>query len=271
MNRYDCMFSELRDSKRGAFIPFVMLGDPNFETSLQILQTLIDAGADALEVGIPYSDPVADGPVIQRAALRALQSKISVEDCFKLIKQVREKSEIPIGILTYANIVFARTLDGFYAAARSAGADSVLVADVPTLEVEPFARTAKKHSICPVMIVPPNVDDERLLKIARFGAGYTYVVTRGGVTGADEQLQFSDHALLNKLAKCDAPPAVLGFGISTPAHVTKALALGAAGAIAGSRVVSMIEKNLHHVPAMLSGLQDFIRIMKAATHGGQNR
>jgi tryptophan synthase alpha chain len=265
MSRYDAMFERLAVKKEGAFIPFVVLGDPNVETSLQIIQTLIDAGADALELGLAFSDPVADGPVIQRADMRVLAGGVKTADALQIIKNVRKKNaDIPIGILTYANLVVNKGVDAFYAALQKAGVDSLLIADAPTFEVTPFLMSARKHGIDQVMIVPPNIDDDRLAFIAKESSGYAYVVTRSGVTGADSSLSLSSQEVFAKLKKLNAPPGIYGFGISKPEHVKQAISAGAAGAISGSALTSIIEKNLGS-NALLSQASQFVREMKAAT------
>lgn len=266
MNRYTAMFQKLKKNNQGAFIPFVMLYDPDRATSKAIIKTLIEAGADALELGIAFSDPLADGPTIQKAGLRALKNHATVHDSLLLVKEIRDDyPDIPMGILTYANLIFKNSLDWFYAQAHECGVDSVLAADVPILEIKPFFEAAVKHSIDPVMIAPSNLPASRLSDIAHYGRGYTYVVTRTGVTGADEEVKFDHKEFLQALKEAKAPPAIFGFGISTPEHVKAALKEGAAGVISGSKVVSIIENNLKEPKAMLSELAVFVKAMKSAT------
>jgi len=258
MSRYASMFERLHRRGEGAFGAFAMLGDPDLETSARLLDTLVEAGADMLEVGIPFSDPVADGPVIQAAAVRALSSGVRVADCFRLLADFRARyPEVPVGILTYANLVVARDRDAFYRAAADAGVDSVLVADVPTIEAGPFLASARAAGIDPVLIAAPNTPPETLERIARQGGGYTYCVARAGVTGADEEVRFAGDVIA-ALKAADSPPPVLGFGISHPEHVRLALRASAAGVISGSAIVKLIERD----PAAVAG---FVRSMKAAT------
>lgn len=266
MSRYDQMFRNLQEKKEGAFIPFVVLFDPDRETSKKIILQLIEAGADALELGIAFSDPLADGPTIQKADLRALRSGSRVRDALDLVKEIREAhDDIPIGILTYANLVFRNTLDWFYRHCKQSGVDSVLVADVPIIEAEPYCEAAVANGIEPVLIAPLNLPLERCHDIARLGRGYTYVVTRKGVTGARANLSLGHHDLIEALKKAGAPPAIFGFGISSPAHVKAAIAEGAAGAISGSRVVTIIEEHLSDHNLMLRELSHFVGSMKDAT------
>jgi tryptophan synthase alpha chain len=219
----------------GALGAFLMLGDPDLRTSAALLRALAVGGADMIEVGIPFSDPIADGPVIQAAALRALNAGVRVADCFDLIRGFREEyPDVPMGILTYANIVAART--GFMREAAEAGADSLLIADVPTLEAEPYARRMDQAGIEPVMIAAANTPDPALRRIARLSKAYTYCVSRTGITGTHAGGQF-DRELIRRLDDLGAPPPVFGFGISAPEHVRAALAAGARGVICGSAIV----------------------------------
>ncbi len=257
-DRYARMFA--RNS--GAFGAFVMLGDPDLEISAAILDALIEGGADMLEVGIPFSDPVADGPTIQAAAVRALGNGVTPADCFALLRAFRDRHpEVPVGILTYANIVLARGRDRFYARCAEAGVDSVLVADVPAREAEPFAAAARSHRVAPVLVAATNTPPETLRRISELGGGYTYCVARAGVTGAEMEMRLGHDALFARLADHGAPPPVLGFGISRPEHVRAALDAGAAGVVSGSAIVKRIEA----APDPLAAVRSFVAEMKAAT------
>ncbi|MEA3013719.1 MAG: tryptophan synthase alpha chain [Sphingomonadales bacterium] len=237
MSRYEALFAK----GEGVFGAFVMLGDPGLAASGDILDALVAAGADMIEVGIPFSDPVADGPVIQAAAVRALAAGATPAGCFAVLAAFRARHPaVPVGILTYANLVLARGRDDFYRRAAGAGVDSVLVADVPLIEAAPFAAAARAHGVEPVLIAAANTPRERLAGIARLGGGYTYCVARAGVTGADEAVCFDHEAMLAALREAGAPPPIFGFGIARPAHVRAAFEAGAAGVICGSAIVSLI-------------------------------
>ncbi|HEX8222324.1 MAG TPA: tryptophan synthase subunit alpha [Allosphingosinicella sp.] len=257
MTRYAAMFERLGRSGEGAFGAFAMLGDPDPGASPAILDALVEGGADMIEVGIPFSDPVADGPVIQAAAVRALAAGARTADCFRLLAGFRARHpDVPVGILTYANVVLARGREGFYAAAAAAGVDSVLVADVPLLEAAPFLAAARSAGVAPVLIAAPNTPAERLKRIAAEGEGYTYCVARAGVTGADSEVRFAGDVIA-VLKEAGAPPPVLGFGIAVPEHVRLALAAGAAGVISGSAIVDRIARG--------DDVRGFVAEMKAAT------
>ncbi|MBE0378799.1 tryptophan synthase subunit alpha [Pseudoalteromonas prydzensis] len=266
-DRYGKMFAALSEQNQGSFVPFVTIGDPNKELSVEIIKSLIDGGADALELGIPFSDPIADGPVIQAANIRALEVNINTQDCFDIIKQVREyNADIPIGLLLYSNLVFKRGLETFYKDAKAAGVDSILVADVPLHESKMFRKAAMNNGIDPIFIATPNAPDDTLRECASYGRGYTYLLSRAGVTGTETKAQMPASSIVTKLKEYHSAPALLGFGISTPEDVKAALAAGAAGAISGSAVVKIIETNLDNPQVMLNGLKEFVAAMKAATN-----
>lgn len=238
MTRYAAMFERLVASGQGAFGAFLMLGDPDIETSAKLLDLVVAAGSDMVEVGIPFSDPVADGPVIQAAAKRALDAGVRVADCLALIERFRSSHpDVPIGILTYANLVLAPGRQAFFAAAAGAGADSLLVADLPAIEAEPWALEMRDSGLDPVLVAAENSPPETLETIARLGGGYTYCVARAGITGTHAEPGF-DWKLLERLRQAGAPPPVFGFGISSAKHVRAAIAAGAAGVMSGSAIVS---------------------------------
>ena len=253
MSRYSAMFERL--GGEGAFGAFLMLGDPNVEASARLLDAVVEGGADMVEVGIPFSDPVADGPVIQAAAQRALAAGVRVSDCFALIAGFRSRHpDVPVGILTYANLVVARA--GFMRDAAETGADSLLIADVPTIEAERFTLDMRQAGIEPVLIAAPNTPAAALRRVAGFSQAYTYCVSRAGITGTHAGGEF-DSTLVDRLNECDAPPPIFGFGISKPEHVRAALKAGARGVICGSAIVDCAARG--------GDVVGLIRTLKAAT------
>jgi len=269
MDRYQAQFDRLAAKNEGAFVPFVTIGDPNPEQSLKIIDTLVASGADALELGIPFSDPLADGPTIQGATIRALESGTTPAICFELLAKIRAKyPELPIGLLMYANLVFGAGIENFYQKCAEAGVDSVLIADVPVKESAEFRAAAEKYEIHPIFIAPPNADEATLKIVSEYSSGYTYLLSRAGVTGAETKAGMPINHLLESLKTHDAPPALLGFGISEPNQVKEAIEAGAAGAISGSAVVKVIEQNLGNDDEMLNQMGQFISNMKAATRLG---
>ncbi len=266
MQRYADMFSALSAKNQGAFVPFVMIGDPDKQTSFEIIKTLVESGADALELGFPFSDPIADGPTIQHASIRALDNGMTPTDCFDVIAQIREAyPSIPIGLLLYSNLVLAPGVNSFYQKAADAGVDSILIADVPLREADRFIEVANQHGIQQILIAPPNANDDTLKEIGEKSQGYTYLLGRAGVTGAETAATIPADELISKLTQYEVAPPLLGFGISKPEQVTAAIKAGAAGAISGSATVNIIAENLSDDTAMLAQLGQFVQQMKQAT------
>lgn len=274
-SRYSAMFTRLAGAGEGAFVPFVMLGDPTPADSLAIVRTLVAAGADALELGVPFSDPVADGPTIQRSHIRALAAGATVDSSLALIRKIREEfPDLPLGLLIYGNVPFTRGLDRFYQEFSDAGADSILIPDVPVREGQPFIAAAKKAGIAPIFIAPAQAAEATLAGVARHSEGYIYAISRDGVTGVERESQTTGlREVVDNIKRFDGAPVLLGFGISTPRHVADAIAAGADGAITGSAITAIIER---HCPDSLptavtdsaslhAELTEFLTAMKAAT------
>ena len=267
-DRLACLFDGLREKGEGAFVPFVNLCDPDAATSEVVIEALIAGGADALELGIPFSDPCADGPVIQASAVRALASGATTAGCFEVLARIRAKHpDIPVGLLVYINLVTAPGVEVFFKKAAEAGADAVLIADLPIAmrEAEPeWDRAANEAGLHLIAIAPPELDDARAEVIAQRSTGYVYLLGRAGITGTDKKGHLSQ-SVVKKLRDRKAAPLLLGFGISTPDDVAAAVAGGADGVIAGSAVVQIVNRYLGDVPAMTRELTDYVRRMKAAT------
>lgn len=276
-DRYQRMFSRLSETQEGAFVPFIMLGDPTPADSLEIVRAAIAAGADALELGVPFSDPVADGPTIQRSHIRALANGATIESAIDLISRIRsEFPDLPIGLLIYGNVPFSRGIDRFYQEFAAAGADSILIPDVPVREGKPFIEAAEQAGIFPIFIAPAQAAERTLAGVAAHSRGYIYAISRDGVTGTERESSTAGLSdVVANISKYGGAPVLLGFGISTPQHVSDAIAAGAAGAITGSAITAIIEKHCVTDPAgniaigdreaLLYELRDFIRTMKAAT------
>ena len=249
MSRYAAMFAALRDRDEGAFVPFVMVGDPTPEVSEAVVEALVRGGADALELGIPFSDPVADGPTIQRAHIRALAAGAGFASCLEVVSRVRQRHpDLPIGMLVYGNVPFSVGLEGFYARCAGAGIDSVLLPDVPVRESPAFSAAAEAAGIDAVYIAPPSASAETLDAVAAASRGYVYAVSRVGVTGTEHASSTAGLAESVARLRADAAaPVMLGFGISRPDQVAEAVAAGADGAISGSATVRIVEA---HVPAL---------------------
>lgn len=276
MSRYRHCFDRLHTANEGALVPFTMVGDPSASISLAVIDALISGGADALELGIPFSDPGADGPVIQDAHLRATTSGVGVFPAFDLVGEIRAKHpDIPIGLLVYANLPYSMGLDAFYTLCKDKGVDSVLVPDVPIRESAPFTAAAKAAGIDPVYIAPPSADEATLTAVAESAEGYVYAVSRVGVTGTSQEAETDGlPTIVAGLQAASSAPVLLGFGISKPEHVRAAIQAGASGAITGSAVVQIIadhtegwdgEPTSEQVNALQGDLTAFMAEMKAAT------
>lgn len=277
MSRFATLFADLDAKNEGAFVPFVMLGDPSAEDAVDIISTLIDAGADALELGIPFSDPAADGPTIQKSHLRALDGGATVDKCLDQIREIRRRyPDVPIGMLVYANVPYVRGLEKFYSDLHEAGADAVLIPDVPVREGAPFIEAATAAGIDPVFIAPAQARPEVLEGVAANSRGYIYAVSRDGVTGAERESQTQGLAdVVSNIAAYNGAPVLLGFGISTPQHVADAVAAGAAGAITGSAIAKIIDAHVDYahpnpgtirdIDALKAELREYVSTMKQAT------
>ncbi|MGC6342552.1 tryptophan synthase subunit alpha [Bisgaard Taxon 45] len=267
MSRFDTLFSQLQQAQQGAFVPFVTLCDPNLAQSFEIIQTLVENGADALELGFPFSDPLLDGPVIQAANQRALAAGCSTEASFRLLAQIRSTyPTLPISLLLCANLVYAQGIEGFYQRCADVGVDAVLIADLPLLAHPEFTVMAEKYAIQQVFICPPNASEDTIKRVAEQTKGYTYLVSRAGVTGIENQHAASHlEALVARLKAYQAPPILQGFGISQPQQVSDVLKMGVNGAISGSAIVKIIEQHLHDPHTCLAELAAFTQKMKKAT------
>ncbi len=266
MNRYKKTFAALRAQNRIAFIPFAVAGDPDIATSEKVLRTYIDAGADVLEIGYPFSDPIADGPVNQRAAQRAIAAGMNPARFFAMIRRLRrDYPEIPFGLLVYANTVCHRGFDRFCCDAAAAGIDSVLVADMPPEESRPFLAALKRAGLRSVFIVSELTAEKRIRFIARHTTGFIYVVSRLGTTGVQRDFSGSVRATLKRLRASTSLPLCVGFGISSPGHVEAVREAGADGAIVGSKLVSIVEREKGRPRVMLDSLAAAVRRLSRAT------
>lgn len=277
MSRFTALFEALEAKNEGAFVPFVMLGDPSADDAVEIISTLISAGADALELGVPFSDPVADGPTIQKAHLRALDGGATVDSCLEQIREIRRRHpDTPIGMLVYANVPYVRGLEKFYAELHEAGADAVLVPDAPVREGAPFVEAATTAGIDPVFIAPAQARPEVLEGVATHSRGYIYAISRDGVTGTEHESQTTGLSdVVANITSYGGAPVLLGFGISTPQHVADAIAAGASGAITGSAIAKIIDAHVDYthpnpgtirdMDALKSELTSYVTAMKRAT------
>jgi tryptophan synthase, alpha subunit len=262
---YQEMFARVKEKNEGAFIPFMVAGDPDFETSLEIVKTFVENGADALEIGFAFSDPVADGPTVQDADIRALNSGMTTKRGFEFIKRIREFTSIPIGLLVYYNLIYQRGVDQFYEAALESGVNAVLAADLPPEEAKDAVAASRKYGVQQVFMAAQTTTNERLQKISRLCEGFLYVVAVMGVTGARGDLQISTVELIERVRSHTDLPLSVGFGISKPEHVANVIKAGADGAIVASAILNMITENLEDKNAMKEKIGRFCRELKEAT------
>jgi tryptophan synthase alpha chain len=260
MATYQDLFKRLN---RAALIPFFVIGDPDEQTSLELVKTAIDAGADVLELGIPFSDPVADGPTIQKADIRALNSGMTPARALAFIRKVTDYRPIPVGLLVYYNLLIQYGLEQFFADFKAAGGTSVLVADLSIDDADEIAPLAQKAGLETVFMVTPNTAEDRIKQVARRTTGFIYTVSLLGTTGERTALSDSVRPLVARLKSLTDKPVCVGFGISTPQHAAQVAAAGADGVIIGSRIVKFIEENPDSPKTMKEKVFDFITQIKS--------
>jgi tryptophan synthase alpha chain len=265
MNRYEEAFKKAKSRRESALIPFAVAGDPGPEAFIEIIKAYVDGGADVLEIGYPFSDPVADGPVNQRAAIRAINAGLNHSLFFSLVKEIRSFTDIPVGLLTYANTVNHLGAESFCEKASRAGIDSILVADMPPEESGDVEICMRKHGLGRVYIVSEFTPDDRMRYISGHVDSFVYVVSRPGVTGADTALSTSVKATIARLRRVTNKPAAVGFGISTPEQAREITAAGAQGVIVGSALVGVIESAVNKGTNPARALREKVRALKAAT------
>lgn len=257
MSRITTRFEELRHAGRKAFIPYITAGDPDLETTARLLLELERGGADIIELGVPFSDPMADGPVIQRASERALRNGVSVRDCLELVGQIRKSSDVPILLFSYLNPLLALALDGLGDRLRDAGVDGVLVTDLVPEEAGEFIARMREAEIDTVFLVAPTSTDERIRLVAEASRGFIYAVSRTGVTGVRQSLSEAAAALVQRVRRFSDLPVAVGFGVSTPEQVSDVW-YTADAAVVGSRIVSEIER-LAGDPALVERIGELTR------------
>lgn len=254
---------ELRGKKEGAHMPHVYFGDPNEEFSLKLLETLVENGADILEVGIPFSDPTADGPTFQAVCERALKNGMTPTKCIEGIKKLRKRGiENPIVVTTYYNIPYVMGIGKFFKKIKDAGAQAIIVPNVPIEEAEVLVDKGKKTGICPIFQIAPTTTEKRLKKITDIASGFLYVIGIEGVTGVRQSTDNSTLKLVKRARKHTDIPLLAGFGISTKKQASAIVAAGADGVIAGSAYAKIYEKNLETPENSLKNIVNLVRQIK---------
>jgi tryptophan synthase alpha chain len=239
MSRIKDAFARARAQNRAAFVAYLCAGDPDFDTSVSACRAVVAAGADILELGVPFSDPLADGLTNQLAAQRALEAGATPARVFELAGSVRASSDAPIVLYTYYNLVFSRGVGNFVRAARASGVDGMLVLDLPPEEAQEVVAASREHGLDTVCIVAPTTPDSRLPRIAAAATGFIYYVSREGVTGVRDQLAAGVPEAVARIRRHSGLPVAVGFGISTRAQVAQAAAC-ADGVVVGSALVNVV-------------------------------
>jgi len=262
-------FAALRASGELGIVAYITAGDPSLDATVKFVLALAGAGADVIELGVPFSDPLADGPTIQRASERALKAGTTLAGVLGLVRRIRQSSQVSLVLFSYYNPILQMGLEKFASAAESAGADGVLVTDLTPEESEDYRRLLAAHHLDTIFLGAPTSTDERLAKIAACSSGFLYLISRTGVTGAKDALPDDLPALLRRARSVTQLPIAVGFGISLPGHVSVLGGLADA-AVVGSALVSEIEK-AKSVEAAAAALSERVRSLKEAARHGLSR
>jgi tryptophan synthase alpha chain len=260
-------FEQLKTKKEGGLIAYVTAGDPHITTTKQIVHSLSKGGADIIELGIPFSDPIADGPTIQAASQRALNAKTTPKQILTLTESLRSDIPQPIVFMTYYNPIYKMGLNTFFESVQASGVNGVIVPDLPPEEANEYKKTAETHDIDTIFLATPSTSQNRLKKILSISSGFLYLVSLFGVTGTRETIKQSTRQLIQQTTQLvqGTIPLAVGFGISKPNHVQTVIQEGANAAIVGSSFVKIIEKNQQNESTMLTKLTDYCTQLKNAT------
>ncbi len=263
MSRIASAFTAADGSRKKAFIPFITCGDPTLDVTEEAVVAMVEAGADLIELGIPFSDPTAEGPVIQEANIRALANKVTTDDVFALVARLRERGvQIPMVFMTYSNVLFSYGLERFAAGAAKAGIDGVILPDVPHEEKPEFAEPLAAEGLELVSLIAPT-SHERIRRIAGDAAGFVYCVSSLGVTGVRSEITTDIAAMAELVRSATDVPCAVGFGISTPEQAAN-MAAKSDGAIVGSAIIKILAE---HGKDAVPYVAEYVRSMAEAVHG----
>jgi tryptophan synthase alpha chain len=257
-------FARIRGEKRPGLVTYITAGDPDLATSGEILRALDKAGADVLEVGVPFSDPLADGPVIQRATERALAGGTTLRSVLELVRSIRADVKAPIVIFSYANPILRLGPEEFATRAATAGVDGVLALDLPIEEADGFHKTLAARSLDMIFLLSPTTTDARIRRAAALGSGFLYGISRLGVTGARDEVAAGAEAMVSRIRAHTPLPIALGFGISRPEHVAEVTAYADA-AVVGSALVTVIAEH-GRSPQLIEKVDEYVRWLKSYAH-----
>jgi tryptophan synthase alpha chain len=255
MSRIESTFKELKDKGQAALIPFIIAGDPNLEATEALVLKMAECGADIIELGLPFSDPLADGPTLQAASQRALQNGIRLRDVFRLTEKLQEAAP-PLVLMTYFNPVFRFGLRDFAESCKQNGIEGVIIPDLPPEEAMPWVQEARACDLDTIFLVAPTSTPERVRLISSRSRGFIYYVSVTGVTGAREDLPHELESAVKRIKEYGKKPVAVGFGVSTPAQA-KRIGSFADGVIVGSAIVKIIEENIEN-SKMISRVGDFV-------------
>lgn len=259
MNRIDKKFKELKEKKEKALITYIMAGDPDLKMTQRSVLAIEEGGADLIELGVPFTDPLADGPVIQKAASRGLNSRTDIEAIFKFVKRVRQKSDIPIILMSYYNPIFQYGEEKFARHACQSGVDGVIIPDLPAGESDSWQEAARKMNVRTIFLLAPTSSYSRIKKVAKASSGFIYYVALTGITGSKLTITDEIRKKVKEIQKVSSLPVAVGFGISTPAEARQ-ISRGADGIIVGSAIVKKFENPSSS--SLLPSLKRFIRSLK---------
>ncbi|MEM3012950.1 MAG: tryptophan synthase subunit alpha [Candidatus Hadarchaeales archaeon] len=259
-------FEELKGKGEGALMPHVYFGDPSPGFSFRLIHTLAESGADLLELGIPFSDPIADGPTFIAACERALAAGVTPRGCLEALRRLRgEGLRLPVLLTTYYNVIFSMGLGEFCAEAGRAGAQGLIVPDLPVEEAGELLEAAGREGLHVIFQVAPTTSERRLERIVGRASGFLYVIGVEGVTGAREEVEPSTVELIRRVRRRTSLPLLAGFGISRPEHVVSLLRGGADGCVVGSAIARIYSERLEEPEQTLPGISRFVRSLKEAT------
>ncbi len=268
MSRIKNTFSRLKKKNEVALIPYIMAGDPDIGTTHTLILEMEQAGCDIIELGAPFSDPLADGPTIQKAAIRSLRNHTNIDDVLGLVATVRKTSKIPLIVMTYYNLIFHYGEERFVNDATAAGLDGIILPDLPPEEAGTLIPLAKKAGLDLIFLLAPTSTEERIKLVCRVGQGFIYYVSLTGVTGARTGIQGSIEGSLMRIKAVSNKPIAVGFGISSPDQASQIARWGADGVIVGSALIKVIEENINS-PELVSRAVSFVKVLKQGVLAGR--
>jgi tryptophan synthase alpha chain len=267
MSAIAATFRDLKQKSEGGLIAYLMAGDPTPKHTLKIVDALVAGGADIVELGIPFSDPIADGPTLQRAAGRALEAGTTPRKVFDLARAIRKAHEVPVVVMTYYNIVHQIGVEAFCSAAQQSDVNGIIAPDLPVEEASQYKEAAMRHGIDTIFLAAPSTSAARLEKLVTVSSGFVYLVSANGITGARQILEDESIVSIRRTASLirGRAPLAVGFGLSLPLHVRQVIDNGASAAIVGSRFAQIVEQNLDDGQAMLNGVRECAQTLKGGT------